>query len=101
MHPKKRLELIIETMAQKKAVRILDDSGVKGHTTFMALSGKSEETEWSRVGDISSSQHMVMIVAIGDQAIIATACAKLHDLLSEHIGVLSISDVDVLRPERF
>ena len=101
MHPKKRLELIIENMAQKKAGRILDESGVKGHTSFMALSGKSGKTEWSRVGDLSASQHMVMIIAIGDQAVIATACAKLQDLLSEHIGVLSISDVEVLRPERF
>jgi len=58
MFAKKRLELIIEKPAFKRACRILEDAGVNGYTAFSAFAGYGA-------------------------------------------NMLSLSDVQVLRPEKF
>ncbi len=101
MHPKRRLELIIERMALARACTVLEEAGMPGYTVLGAVAGRGRSTQWQREGDPSSSQEMVVVIAIGDQSRIEQALRDLHRLVDAHIGVLSISDVDVLRPNRF
>ncbi len=101
MHTRRRLELIIERMAQARAGSILRDVGIKGYTVFHAVGGYADGQEWQSDADISLAQDMVMIIAIGDRNTIDRALEQLHQLLDAHIGVLSVSDVEILRPERF
>ncbi len=101
MHACLRLELIIERMAAPRACRILEDAGLTGYTVLPALSGFGGQTRWSRDTDMSASSDMVVVISIGGQARVHAALSELEGLLGSHIGVLSICDVQVLRPGRF
>ena len=101
MHEKIRLELIIERMALKRACRILETAGVSGYTVLPAVSGYGRGSRWQRDRDLSASQDMVVIISISDEAPIRNVLLELHELLDQHIGILDISRVEVLRPDRF
>ena len=101
MQEKRRFELIIERMAYKRACRVLEDSGVTGYTVLPALAGFGGGNRWLRDTDISGSRDMVVIISIGDETKIQTALDKIQTLLEAHIGVLNVSTVEVLRPDRF
>ena len=101
MFTKKRLELIIEKPAFKRACRILEEAGVKGYTAFAADAGYGAKMRWQKGTDLSASRDMVMIISVMDEAFSEKVIDKLENLIGSHIGVLSLSDVSVLRPEKF
>ncbi|WP_026941902.1 DUF190 domain-containing protein [Hellea balneolensis] len=101
MHQKKRLEIIIEKPALKRACRVLEEAGVKGYTVFPAMAGFGNSMRWQRGTDLSASRDMVMIISILDAAVVTKATEDLENLMGAHIAVLSLSDVQVLRAEKF
>ena len=101
MHNRLRIELIIERMAYKRACRILEASGVTGYTILPALAGFGGGNRWQRDTDISSSVDMVVVVTITDEEKGTTALQEIERLLGNHIGVVNVSDVRVLRADRF
>ncbi len=101
MHPRHRLELIIERMAVSRACNILEAAGLTGYTILPALAGYGGGNRWSRDTDISAAGDMVVIISIGTEERIRAALQQMEKLLSAHIGVLNVSEVSVLRPERF
>jgi PII-like signaling protein len=101
MFAKKRLELIIEKPAFRRACRILEDAGVKGYTAFSAFAGYSGGMRWQRGTDLSTSQDMIMLVGVMDKDIVEKVIDDLENLIGSHIGLLNISDVTVLREEKF
>lgn len=101
MHRKRRLELIIERMALRRACNVLEEAGMLGYTVLGTVEGRGRSSAWRREDDPSSSREMVVLIAIGDAARIDRALTDLHRLVDAHIGVLSVCDVDVLRPDRF
>lgn len=101
MHAKKRLELIIERMALRRASTILEEAGMTGYTVISAMAGYGNGQRWRRGGDLSASQDMVIVISISDEEKIEKALVNLHKLLDQQIGVLSVSSVEVLRPELF
>ncbi len=101
MHARLRLELIIERMAAPRACKIIEDAGLTGYTVLPALSGFGGVTRWSRDSDMSASSDMVVVISIGTEAQVHCALHELENLLASHIGVLSVGEVQVLRPDRF
>lgn len=101
MFEKKRLELIIEKPAFKRACRILEDAGVKGYSAFSAVAGYGGGRRWQKGTDLSASQDMIMIIAVMDEDIMAKAIADLENLIGSHIGLLSLTDATVIRDEKF
>lgn len=100
-HTMKRIELILERMAARRAGRVLQESGVTGYTVLPALEGYGNGRQWRRDADISGASDMVAIVCVTSAESASMALGNLANLLSEQIGIVSISDVEVLRPERF
>lgn len=101
MHARLRLELIIERMAVPRACKLLEEAGLTGYTVLPAISGFGGVTRWNRDTDMSASSDMVVVISIGTEARVRSALGDLEKLLGTHIGVLSVSDVQVLRPGRF
>ena len=97
----RRLELIIERMAVKRAGNVFEEAGLTGYTVTSAMAGYGRGQRWTRDGDLSTAQDMVVMVTIGDAEKIGRVLKDLHRLLDAHIGVLSVGEVEVLRPERF
>lgn len=96
-----RIELIIERMAHKRACRVLEAAGMTGYTVMPAMAGYGNSKRWSRDTDLSASGDMVVIVSIGDEAKVRATMTQISDLLGAHIGIVSLSEVEVLRPNRF
>lgn len=101
MHPKKRFELIIEKPALKRACRVLEESKVTGYTVLPCMAGYGGGNRWQRGTDLSGSRDMVMIVSILDESLLPEVCEKIETLIGAHIGILSVSNVEVIRAERF
>ncbi|MEM1105444.1 MAG: DUF190 domain-containing protein [Pseudomonadota bacterium] len=101
MHAKRRIELIIERMAYKRACRVMEGAGLTGYTVMPALAGFGGVNRWTRDTDISSASDLVVIVSIGEADKVDAALASIADILGSHIGVVSVGDVDVLRSDRF
>lgn len=101
LHRKRRIELIIERMAYKRACRVLEQSGMTGYTVLPSMAGFGGGNRWTRDTDISAASDMVVIISIGEAEKVKGALAQIANILGSHIGVVSVSDVEVLRPELF
>jgi PII-like signaling protein len=101
VHAKRRIELIIERMAYKRACRVLEQAGMTGYTVLPSMAGFGGGNRWSRDADISAASDMVVIISIGDVERVDEALEQIANILGAHIGVVSVSDVNVLRPDRF
>jgi len=101
MHKKLRIELIIERMAHKRACRVLEKSDLTGYTVMPAMAGYGNSKRWSRDTDISASGDMVVIISIGEEERVRAVLDEISSILGAHIGVVSVSEVEVLRPDRF
>ena len=101
MFAKKRLELIIEKPAFKRACRVLEDSGVTGYTALPCMAGYGSGNRWQRGTDLSATRDMVVIISILDESLLGDVTEKIENLIGSHIGILSVSDVKVIRDIKF
>ena len=98
--PKKRLEFLVEMPFLDRLLTQLDDMAVN-YTALPALAGSGSSGPWRRDGLVSEAGVVVMVVCIleadkADQVLEAVSPA-----LFRQIGVVSISDVQVLRGDHF
>ncbi|MEL6724437.1 MAG: DUF190 domain-containing protein [Pseudomonadota bacterium] len=96
-----RIELIIERMAHKRAGRVLEAAGMTGYTVLPAMAGFGGSKRWNRDTDLSASGDMVVMISIGDEAKVRTVMKELGELLGAHIGIVTATETEVLRPGRF
>jgi hypothetical protein len=102
MHPKKRVEVIVEAPVLSRVIRFLDDKGVKGYTILPAIAGRGASGRvWSREGQVGEAGRMVQIVAIMDEARLKPLFDELFGIVSRQIGIISVSDCEVVRTESF
>lgn len=100
-HRRKQLTVICEAPVARRVTRALDQVPVSGYTVIPALSGSGSEGRWERSGLVGDVGRMVMIVSVmsGEQA--NTALERIYETIEPQMGIVTISDVEVLRPERF
>ncbi|MEM0899995.1 MAG: hypothetical protein AAGI92_08615 [Pseudomonadota bacterium] len=100
-HPKKQMTVICEVPVMRRIERILDKVPVSGYTVFPALAGRGSEGDWDRDNWIGDANRMVMIVSVMsvDQAEIAID--RIYEAIEPQMGIVTVADVEVLRPERF
>ena len=100
-HDAKRVEIIIEAPLEGRLTAALRDAGVTGYTVLPVRGGSGRSGAWSRAGQVSVAGGMVAVVCLirPDRlnALLETAFA----VVEPHIGVVSITDAQVLRAERF
>jgi len=96
---RKKLEIFIEAHALSSLEKVLGESGLKGWSVFNGLEGSGLHGAWRQTGVVESEARLV--IAIGSE----TACEPVLDWLSDYFrsypGVVAISDVSVMRAERF
>lgn len=100
-HQAKRVEITIEAVMESRLTAALIGAGVTGFTILPVLGGSGRSGLWSREGQVTRAGGMVSFVCI-------IRAEKLDDLLDatfevveRYIGVVSITDCEVLRAERF
>ena len=100
-HKAKRVEITIEAPMERRLTQALDAAGITGYTLLPVLGGSGRSGAWSREGQVSRAGGMVMLVCIVREERLDVLLQAAFNMLERHIGVVCVTDCDVLRAERF
>lgn len=100
-HPKKRIEIIIEMPLLRRVMDLFDKAGVSGYSVLPVIAGRGQTGAWSADSQVGDAGHMMAIVSIVDAAKLDDILEAVAGVVRRQIGLVTISDVAVLRPERF
>ncbi|MEO1001286.1 MAG: transcriptional regulator [Pseudomonadota bacterium] len=100
-HTAKRVEIIIEAPMERRLTDALTKAGVTGFTILPVLGGSGRSGTWSREGQVSRAGGMVAFVCITRPERVDPLLEAAFAVLDRHIGVVSVTDCEVLRAERF
>jgi len=100
-HRAKRVEITIEAIMQSRLTDALQSAEVTGYTILPVLGGSGRSGEWSRAGEIGRASGMVQVVCIVREDRLDALLESAFGVVERHIGVVSVTDCDVLRAERF
>jgi PII-like signaling protein len=101
LHRRKQLTVICEAPVAGRVTRVLERVPVGGYTVLPALSGLGGEGHWDREGLVGDTGRMVVIVSIMSEEQAAGVLERIYETIEPQMGIVTLSDVDVLRPERF
>jgi nitrogen regulatory protein PII len=99
-HHAKRVEIIIEAPMEGRLTGALEKAGVSGFTILPVLGGSGRSGRWTREGQVGRAGMVAVICLIRPDRLDALLEAA-FTVVERHIGVVSVSDCDVLRAERF
>ena len=100
-HPKKRIDLIIEMPLLRRVTERFDKAGVSGYSVLPVIAGRGQSGEWSASGQVSEVGQMAAIVCIVDAGKVGAVLDEVFAVIRKQIGLVTVSDVSVVRPERF
>jgi hypothetical protein len=100
-HAKIRMDILIEAPLRARLSALLGAQEVSGYTIFAALGGQGGDGDWSRTGQITEIDQMLLFTCIIDQSRCDGLLEALRDQLAEHIGYVTTSEVEVIRPQKF
>jgi nitrogen regulatory protein PII len=100
-HQAKRVVITIEAIMQSRLTDAMEAAGVTGYSILPVLGGSGRSGAWSREGQIGRANGMVQVICIIKPARLDGLLDAAFKVVDKHIGVVSISDVEVLRAERF
>jgi nitrogen regulatory protein PII-like uncharacterized protein len=97
--PRKKIEIFVEEHAVARIERMLADAGFKGWSVLESAEGAGSHGAWRQTG--VDERGLLLIVAIGGDDASEKALAWLGDYFKSYPGIVAVSDVAVLRGERF
>jgi nitrogen regulatory protein PII len=100
MHKAKRVEIIIEAPMESRLTGALEKAGVTGYTVLPVLGGSGRSGRWTREGQVGRAG-MVAVICLVRPDRIGALLEAAFTVVERHIGVVSITDTEVLRAERF
>ncbi|MCX7326123.1 MAG: DUF190 domain-containing protein [Hyphomicrobiales bacterium] len=100
-HLKKRIEIILEAPALHRLTDRLNQAGVTGYTIVPVLAGRGLEGTWSAEGLAGDAGRLVMVISIVDAAKADDVLDRVYTLLARQIGIVTVSDVQVIRADHF
>jgi nitrogen regulatory protein PII len=100
-HRAKRVAIIIEAPMRRRLEDALSSVGVTGYTIVQVLGGSGRSGRWSSEDQIGSSGGMIQFICIIRPERLDALLEAAFGLVEKHIGVVTVSDCEVLRAERF
>ncbi len=100
MHIAKRIEIVIEKPLESRLTDSLNEAGVTGYTIVPVRGGFGRSGSWTREGQVGRAG-MVMIVCLIRPERLDNLLEAAFSVVDRHIGVVSVTDAQVLRVERF
>jgi nitrogen regulatory protein PII len=101
MHDAKRVEIMIESIMEKRLTKLLTETGVTGFSVLPVSGGSGRSGLWSREGQIGRAEGMSCVVCLVKPDRLETLLDAVLSVLDRHIGVVNVTDAQVLRAERF
>ena len=99
-HDAKRVEIIIEAPMEGRLTDALAAAGVTGFTVLPVLGGSGRSGHWTREGQVGRSGMVAVVCLVAPERLDALLDAAFA-VVQRHIGVVSVADVQVIRPMRF
>jgi len=98
---RKRIEILVDAPLLRRLKTMATDVGIKGYTVLPTLEGAGARGSWSdeRVSGGAGSK-VIFLTVTGPKRTDAFV-EKLKPLLEPYGLVITIGDVEVLRPEKF
>ncbi len=100
MHTAKRVEIVIEKPMESRLTAALSQAGVTGYTVIPVRSGSGRSGSWTREGQIGRSG-MIMVICVIKPERLDSLLEAAFAVVERHIGVVTVTDTQVLRAERF
>ncbi len=100
-HKAKRVEITIEAPMERRLTEAVRAAGITGYTLLPVLGGSGRSGQWSREGQVSRAGGMIQLVAIVREERVDALLTAALGVLERHIGVVCVTDCEVLRAERF
>ena len=100
-HKAKRVEITIEAVMETRLTDALVKAGMTGFTILPVLGGSGRSGQWSREGQVSRAGGMINVVCIIRPEKLEALLKAAFAVVERHIGVVSVTDCEVLRAERF
>jgi hypothetical protein len=101
MFAKKRVEILIERALLKRLTEELVSTGVSGFSVVPLAAGRGQAGQWDSDGQIGDAAGMYALWCIVDPGRLDGLLEAVFAIVSRQVGLVSVSDVEVVRPERF
>lgn len=100
-HDAKRVAIIIETPMKRRLVAAIEDAGVTGYSILPVEGGSGRSGQWSREGQVGRAGGMSQVICVIKPDRLDALLDAIFSVVERHIGVVTVSDCQVLRAERF
>jgi nitrogen regulatory protein PII len=100
MHPRKRIEIVVEAVRAEAVTDLLDRLGATGWTVLPVQAGRGRQGI-RRSGDPGGVDDNVVVVCIASAALVERVVAAQAELLGARPAIVSITDCLVLRADHF
>lgn len=98
---KKRVEAVFEAALLGRLTERLDQANVSGYSILPIIAGRGHAASWTVDGQIRDTGNMVALFCIADPSRVDEIVEVIFATISNQIGFVMISDVLVIRSERF
>ena len=100
-HHAKRVAIIIEAPMRRRLEEAVEAAGVTGYTVAPVLGGSGLSGRWSSEGQIGSYADMVQFICIIRPERLDALLDATFGMVEKHMGIVTVSDCEVLRADRF
>ena len=100
-HKAKRVEIIIEAPMERRLTDALIEADVTGFTVLPVHGGSGRSGRWNREKQFGPGGGMVAVICIIRPERLDSLLEAAFAIVERHIGVVTITDCEVLRAERF
>ncbi len=100
LHAKKRVEAVVERAILDRLLKLLDELSVTGYTVVPAIAGRGHAGAW-REDKSAQAAPIVVVTCLVDPRDLPDLLAPLYHLIETKVGIVSVSDVEVIRDAHF
>lgn len=100
-YQKSRIEILVEAPFLDRLMDRLDRLPITGYTVLPALAGKGTSGSWRRDGLVGGAGQMHLVFCIVDGAKADEVVDAVFQVIERQMAIVTVSEVKVLRPERF
>lgn len=97
---RKRIEILMDTPLASRLIRYVKDADISGWSLIHVDSGGGRNGEW-RHDDVTGAAAKTILLAVTSETKAQALLERLAPKLESHGLLLLISDVEVIRGERF
>lgn len=85
----------------RRIIEHLEARQVSGYSVFPVLAGRGHEGSWRADGLVGDTGRMVAVMCIVDATELDLLLEEIFPLVQQQIGIVTVSDVQVIRRDHF